>query len=734
MRVRDHVLLCSSSCSIIGIVEGAVIPTPNRGITVLVCMGLLGLIGALIGLLQGLVWLAGRRLFARRAAAFFGPRLDPDASDREPVVKFHATVAASAVGLWAIVLSSHGVLRRFDSIGDAGLKRFAFLVATVGLFVAGIGVVVAFIPAFEEVMRRLDRWLTLPRPRRAARRFVIFLGLPSFAFAWYVMGAHGARLGALTLFVYLGLLPSFEALILDLWLSIRRGPLARVSLPIWLAPAATLFFAALPFGGFSVSVDASQAASGAILSGPALRLTRTASDYDRDGASAWLGGGDCAPGDPTIGPFSLDIADNGIDEDCNGTDATSTNATVRPLRWRPDEPPASLAYERRSYNVLWFIVDAVRADHCQVHGYDKESTPYLADLGKSSWVFDRAYSQSSATMLSIPSMLVGLRPASIDWELTHNKLQLGQGHLTLAERLRDEGYRTGAITGDYSMKKLGGMFQGFDDVRNTWYDRDGDRWYGRNSPVATTFAIEWLERDKRLGTKKAKPFFLMVYISDPHDPYEKHGEGFPNFGTGKQGRYTQEIAFSDRYIGMMIEYLRYREPLLDDTIIIFTSDHGEEFGEHGGKIHAYTCYEESTHVPLVVRIPGAKPVRSARPVPLVDIVPTVLDALNLDRGSMALDGASLSLSASETADERPIFCSVLSQKASQGNFARRSVRFGGSTLVRNVVAGSEELYDTATDPGELRDVGRDHPTRVRMLRKLLDDSQRGNLLENRLVE
>src|SRR4029450_13047212 len=97
----------------------------------------------------------------------------------------------------------------------------------------------------------------------------------------------------------------------------------------------------------------------------------------------------------------------------------------------------------------------------------------------------------------------------------------------------------------------------------------------------------------------AQPFFLLVYSSSPHDPYSKHAELAIDFGEEEMDRYDAEIAFTDRGVGFLIDYLKYRPPLWDNTIFVFTSDHGEEFGEHGGRIHAFTCYFESVHVPLM---------------------------------------------------------------------------------------------------------------------------------------
>jgi arylsulfatase A-like enzyme len=109
--------------------------------------------------------------------------------------------------------------------------------------------------------------------------------------------------------------------------------------------------------------------------------------------------------------------------------------------------------------------------------------------------------------------------------------------------------------------------------------------------------------------------------------------------------------------------------LWDDTIFIVTSDHGEEFGEHGGERHGYTCYRESTHVPLLLHVPGLEGQRITQPVALVDIVPTVLELIGADAGGAELDGQSLlipPLAPAHASVDRPIFCRLSARDASRG--------------------------------------------------------------------
>ena len=327
--------------------------------------------------------------------------------------------------------------------------------------------------------------------------------------------------------------------------------------------------------------------------------------------------------DRNRGPQSAEIPGNGSDEDCDGEDGVVQPAgEVAPLeRYHGRLDPALL----RKYNILWIVVDAVRADHVSALGYKKKTTPYLEFLAKESLVFTQAYSQSSATMLSIPSMLAGRHVGAVTWQKGQNRLQVDASVETFAERLKREGYRTGFVVDGYLKKNLPGMLQGFDYVKSTWLDGKTRPWNDRSAAMASAYALEFLEREHN-PKKQKQPFFLTVYTADPHFTYVEHPE-VPSFGRGDQARYDNEIAYSDRYIGFLIEYLRAKPPLLDNTIVIITSDHGEEFDEHGGKQHATSCYEESLHVPLFVRIPGLPAARIDARVGLNDIVPTLAELL-----------------------------------------------------------------------------------------------------------
>ena len=155
-------------------------------------------------------------------------------------------------------------------------------------------------------------------------------------------------------------------------------------------------------------------------------------------------------------------------------------------------------------------------------------------------------------------------------------------------------------------------------------------------------------------TKKAKavldtvavgeqPWFLWVHYFDPHAEYRFHegvSEAFVGEGQKQIGLYDGEIAFTDRYVGQLLQHLQHLG-LADDTVVAFATDHGEEFGEHGFKGHGKTLYREVERVPFAIRIPGTKPRRVSDPVSLVDFMPTILEVLDIPRPAIPMMGQSL---------------------------------------------------------------------------------------------
>jgi arylsulfatase A-like enzyme len=215
---------------------------------------------------------------------------------------------------------------------------------------------------------------------------------------------------------------------------------------------------------------------------------------------------------------------------------------------------------------------------------------------------------------------------------------------------------------------------------------------------ASTRAIEFIENVSR----KPDPFFLTLYYDGPHAPYEDLRDyGVPARSNHALDRYEAEIRFVDQEAGHFIDYLRAKPKLWANTIAIVIADHGEEFGEHGGAFHDRTCYRESTHVPLIVRVPGLAPAVARKRVALVDLVPTVLALTGTSR-SGALDGRNLI--AADPAhylaapDER-VACTAFDDRRPNQTLTH-ALRDERWLYLRHFGGDASEVYDTQRDPKE----------------------------------
>jgi arylsulfatase A-like enzyme len=653
---------------------------------------------------------------------------------REPVVELHATVLVAIAAGGLAILTLDRLLRFLESIADESVRRPLTLLVTALVALLGLASAMLLRPLFRRALSGVDRRVGLPWPQSAALRRLLWLALPFGIALGVLMLLFGRVLGYFAWPLALLWFFLVELAVLELGRllerKLRRGAVVLAAL------SAVALLAAAVWAGRSTR-EAAVLANGAVVS-PALALLRTISDFDRDGFSSLYGGGDCAPFRSSIGPMRRELPGNGIDENCDGRDSGRSKGTFSAPERQQHGGIAALGVKPGRYNIVWFMSEATRMDYTTLGGYAKgPTTPYLEELATEALVFRRAYSQSTATMLSVPSMLTGKDPASMRFSTERGRLQPAGSEVLLAERLKELGYRTLMITDGYLKARLPGLHSGFDEVRSFWLDGKRQPWYRRGAAVAVSQAISMLEDDPDLP-ESDRPFFIFVYLADPHDPYEPHSEGFPNFGRGELGNYAGEIAFTDRYVGFFLDYLRYNPPLWDRTIVVFNGDHGEDFREHGTRTHGFNCNRQGTHVPLVVRIPGLAPKTVDSNVGLLDVVPTLFEALGESYGGMSFDGQSLLVPAfaEEAVDrERPIFCATLLQAAGKDNFFWRAVRSGDRALLHDSITGKRELYDTRRDFDEKTNlIGReDESDTERRLDALLEDSLSGNLWDERLV-
>ena len=381
----------------------------------------------------------------------------------------------------------------------------------------------------------------------------------------------------------------------------------------------------------------------------------------------------------------------------------------------------------RGANVVVVGIDTLRADHVGAYGYPRPTTPRIDAFAQEAVRFQTAVSASSWTTPSFASMFTGLVPSAHgggDGKCPDVTV-LSAAHPTLATQLRAAGYRTASFVSNVWVGAEIGLARGFADHERLMF-----------SEQAVDGAIAWLRK------KPEGPFFLFVHIMDPHQPWIPLPEDAALFldpayrgtiGTGFAGEpkpdwdaadrrravdlYDGEIRFADRLTGRILDVLD--ELGLDDrTIVVVTSDHGEEFFEHGKMGHGYTLYDEVLLVPFLVRFPnGRRPGVVTQPVRTMDLFPTLLDAVGHPIPG-GLDGVSLMpLVRGEPAPKTDVALSEYPCFATDTRL--QSLRTAQEKLLFSPATKRETLYDLAADPREQTDVAAAHPERVALLRQVL---------------
>lgn len=394
---------------------------------------------------------------------------------------------------------------------------------------------------------------------------------------------------------------------------------------------------------------------------------------------------------------------------------------------QPSDVPAP------KYVIIW-MVDTLRADHLPVYNPKTVvKAPNFTRLAERSVVFERAYSQGNESKVSHASLFSGLYP-------------IRHGHLRASTSMADElelmpeamqraGYKTAGVIANGFISEPWGFAQGWDSFRNTL--RDGG---GISGEQVLARGLKWLESEEAGDG----PRFLYMGTIDPHVTYRRHDDLIGLYdpddrawrGTPFESRcsgvlldkiaggevevndaereriralYKNEVTFSDRQLGALLDALEQRG-ILDETMIVVTSDHGEEFWERGKVGHARGLQEEQTWVPLIVHYPPLFPAgkRVAEGVDTLDVLPTLLEAAGATIPD-DLQGDSLIGLANGVGQGYP-----RPSIATHFN-TRYSLRMGDLKVIkpRNQPAA---FYDLARDPGELAPLGsRGHAIQRRWL-------------------
>jgi len=381
---------------------------------------------------------------------------------------------------------------------------------------------------------------------------------------------------------------------------------------------------------------------------------------------------------------------------CAGTAATPKPATKRPAAAKPP-------------NVILITLDTTRADRMGFLGSDRGLTPNLDQLATQSVVFTRAYAQVPLTTPSHAALLTGTYPQFNHVEDLGAPLRSDVPYLP--DILHKRGYHTAALVGAYILDPKGaapGFDRGFDLYNAGFRQRkpgeDRYKTVERRAEEVANRALGWISRNPQ------GPFFVWMHFYDAHDPYDPPP---PFKAKYVEAPYDGEIAYTDSVVGSFIEVLR-RHGLYQNTLIVIAADHGEAFGEHGEERHGMFLYDETIHVPLLVKLPGERfsGKRVDARVAIADVAPTLLEAVGASPPKeMQAKSLLPLLEQTKSADQhrgedQQVYSETTYPNRAFGWSEVRSWRTGKYLYVQ---APKRELYDQTTDPGALQNVAPSTP-------------------------
>ena len=436
-------------------------------------------------------------------------------------------------------------------------------------------------------------------------------------------------------------------------------------------------------------------------------------------------------------------------------------------------------------NIVLVVIDTARADRFSFNGYARQTTPEIAALGSEGAIYGQAATPAPWTLPAHSSLFTGLFPSSHGADSGH--LHLDDQFRTLAESLHDAGYRTHAYVANPWAGRQYGLDQGFDEYEEFWRKTQKDRMERDDAGAAELNGridrfLAWRQDNP---AAREQPFFIFVNYLEPHLPYNppepwrsrflspgtdgaaverlrkfKHPDevkyvlGLDGLQAGDlsvlSDLYDGELSYVDGKVGELAGFLRGRG-LLDRTVLVVTSDHGEAIGDHGFLDHKMSVFQELLRIPLLVRYPAAVEPgqRIAEPVMLQDLYPTLLGLAGVpvenaqDRGdrreSLVLPGirglrregrrsvpgqgegappAAGPVLVSEFA--RPIqFLEIIQERFPKVRIEpwdRALVAYrSGTEKLHWASDGRHRLYDLARDPLETTELAAEHPDRVRTL-------------------
>jgi len=387
---------------------------------------------------------------------------------------------------------------------------------------------------------------------------------------------------------------------------------------------------------------------------------------------------------------------------------------------------------RKDPLVIVYLVDTLRADHTMPYGYARKTTPELLKFAADAVLFENGIAHASWTKPSVASLMTSRLPSR------HRAVQLrdplDSGQVTLAEMLDGRGFATGAVIANSVIYAADSNFhQGF-DVFAGLHGEEGRRSKLVDTRLVVDKALEFLD------SRRGLPTFLYVHTMDPHVPYAPpvpfdtmfdpkplpdHPGVDPRTDFKEPldrerliAQYDGDIAYGDQQFGRFIDELKKRG-VYDDALILFVSDHGEEFQDHGGWLHGRSVFDELVRVPLIVKFAGRQGAGSRIPqmVALSDLLPTVLEACGMPvPDPPAIIGRPLQGVAFAKVPEQTVVSEI-----SHRGFVSSGIRTGQAKYIRRFSPQADELYfNLVKDPKEQTNLMAENPPGARRLRSAVE--------------
>ncbi len=364
--------------------------------------------------------------------------------------------------------------------------------------------------------------------------------------------------------------------------------------------------------------------------------------------------------------------------------------------------------------VLVYLIDTLAATHMSFYGYDRETTPRLHEFAARGTWFANAFANASRTVESVPSMMLSLPAVSTG--VRHAFAKVDDQASLLAEDFRDAGYATACFSTNVNAGPRQGLDRGFD----SFFDHIAFHWMkdqARTVPIDDV--VSWMERHRQ------RPTFLYVHTAEPHYPYEAP-EPFRNRfaknqsqatvqrrgGRQERAQYDEEVAFADQRFHDFWDQLE-EKGLTKGMITVVTSDHGEEFGEHGAARHGLNLHAETIRVPLLIHGPSDLVPARGRidvAVQLLDVRPTLLDLAGVKTDAQMLGKSLRPLLAGESTrewEERILFASTFQPKPPRYSLTKLPWRL--IFAATKSASKSFKLFDVSKDPRETKNVIAQHP-------------------------